>query len=217
MLPIKIVGVTNADEMRHLINLNIFQICFDLRPKSLTFIPHERVISLINQFNDYNLKFGLILGQEKPFMFDYLIKKIQSSIRAELNFYHLEENYLELDFKPSKVVLSFEQFTPDIYQTLNNPFSIEVDYESLIHYGLDQARERISNIERSLAMNTNYQGIELKLKFNQLPSPILLDFYNISSINFIIDSSVWIDFQQLNYHYVNSTIKNLRLGEGVKL
>ncbi len=105
-------GITKSEVITHVLQHNVEEFSFDLRPKSFNFTQAYNIVSILKDFSTTGLNYQLIFENEKDFVVKSVLEQIEKDL-GEKRIFHLEfsgeTSIAELDSYGNPYSLHFKE------------------------------------------------------------------------------------------------------------
>ena len=219
---IRIGGVYNCDIIQSLKKLNLNHFKFDLRPRSFNFTQISKIEEIFKN-NILSSDHVTVCFEDDD---ELTIKESLKRIMGDLSF---KDIYLEF-YNPLKSSEFYDSFNRAYYLHINSNFDLKSlseykflkcvvlhskDIEQLINFN------HIHNFLKTLEANLNEgQCVEFQMSWDDEVNSSLLNFYNIQSVSFDIDSKIESSYRNIdkdlmcsiitqNKKYIGDTVENI--------
>lgn len=213
MKTLRISGVYNSDIVRQLIEQNIREVGFDLRPRSFNFIQIHAIQSILSELPSSRLKIFLQFENDK----DFVIKEIVQKVCATTGLVAGENLWVE--YSGSE--------TPEFCNKVGIPYIkllIEKDFSPWLNSSkchglvineqfmgrLGMHADALSFLGQLFDRVTSDFRIDLTLDWSSEISKSLLEFYPFEALNFHIDSKVETTYRSVNLQLVRGHVEHTK-------
>jgi hypothetical protein len=209
---VKINGIYDERTIRCLIENQVYDYAFDLRPKSLNFIQTYKIAELLKRTQLANIY--LRFDNEKDFVINKILDDLSSHLvckKLYLEFHdHQESSYYEQFNKPYFLHIDHPSKVTHSYLGGDNLAGACLDYDFLLDlYRYGDLSAFVADYYKILSNREESVITVLERKWGADIYPSICDFFDFKIMSLPIDSCVEINFRNVDLDRVQRELKLL--------